>query len=73
MPGYVPASKVHLHAHTSKHVERIERTALVVPHKDSTKSVVEKPEVLTPVTAFDTSWITPTLDRIELKLRKGLN
>lgn len=67
------SSRIHLHAHTTKHVERIERAVVVVPHKESTKPVVEKPEVLTPITAFDTSWITPTLDRIEAKLRKGLN
>ncbi len=73
MPAYNSSSKVHLHAHAAKHVERLERAVVVVPHKESTKPVVEKPEVLTPITAFDTSWITPTLDRIEAKLRKGLN
>jgi hypothetical protein len=74
MSSYTPASKMRLHAHAIKRIdkpERAERASVIVVHKDSKPAVLEKPEVLKQGTTSDTTWIIPTVDRLENNLRKG--
>ncbi len=70
MPNYAPSKRsVHAHA-VVKHVEKPERAAVAV-QPSSKSTTFEKPEVVKPATAFDTGWIMPAVDRMEMKIRKG--
>lgn len=72
MPIYVPARRpVHSHA-VVKRVDRPEKAAVAVqPPTKATPIFFEKPDVIKPATTFDTSWIMPAVDRMEMKVRKG--
>ncbi len=68
--NYVPAKR-QLHARAVvKRAEKPERAAVAV-HPPSQTVVFEKPEVVKPATTFDTSWIMPAVDRMEMKIRRG--
>ncbi len=67
-PNYGTTQKP-MHAHAIvKRVERPEKAAVAVDHPTSKPLFFEKPEIK-PATTFDTSWIMPTFDRMETKLR----
>ncbi|HEY9732317.1 MAG TPA: hypothetical protein V6C89_10420 [Drouetiella sp.] len=68
MSGY--AAKRSVHAHTVvKHVEKPEKAMVVVHSSTAPKpEIIDKPDVLKPATALDTSWILPTVDRVAAKL-----
>lgn len=69
-PNYAPAKRtVRAHA-VVKRVEKPERAAVAVQPPSKAESF-EKPEVVKPATAFDTSWIMPAVDRMEMKIRRG--
>lgn len=71
-PSYAPRKPLHARA-VVKRVEKPEKSAVVVVHSPPTPEpkpqVMEKPDVLKPATTLDTSWILPTVDRVEAKLR----
>jgi hypothetical protein len=69
--AYTSASKMRLHAHAIKRIDKPERASVIVVHKDSKPAVLEKPEVLKQSTTSDTTWIIQTVDRLENSLRKG--
>lgn len=64
-----PRRQAHARA-VVKRTERPERAAVAV--QPPTKVIVlEKPDVVKPATTFDTSWIMPAFDRLEMKIRRG--
>lgn len=72
IPTYVTKRVVHPHV-SAKRIERPEKASVVVVHSPPTPDVkpqfIEKPDVLRPATTLDTSWILPTVDRVQAKLR----
>lgn len=69
VPGYLSKKSVHAHA-VVKHVDKPEKAAVVVHASTPPKpEIIDKPDVLKPATTLDTSWILPTVDRVEAKLR----
>ncbi|MBS1957116.1 MAG: hypothetical protein JST89_23200 [Cyanobacteria bacterium SZAS-4] len=69
MPNYAPVKR-QMRAHAVvKHVDKPERAAVEV--QPPSKPLVFEKDVVKPATAFDTSWIMPAVDRMEMKIRKG--
>lgn len=70
MPAYTQKKPLRARA-VVKHVEKPEKSAVVVVHSppEPKPQIMEKPDVLKPATTLDTSWILPTVDRVEAKLR----